>query len=80
MQCALNYVMQKKDGSAALRLINSILEKAGEAVTVNDVKEQLKTQYGEDPEDILGETCVTEIISFLFLQESLFLLNLTNLD
>ncbi|XP_018571194.1 UDP-glucose:glycoprotein glucosyltransferase [Anoplophora glabripennis] len=55
MQCALNYVMQKKDGPAALSLVSAILGRASEKVTVKDVKEQLKKQYGEDPEDILGE-------------------------
>ncbi|KAJ8920947.1 hypothetical protein NQ315_015740 [Exocentrus adspersus] len=56
MQCALNYVMQKKDGPAAFSFINSVFAKAEDGkVTVDDVKDQLKKLYGEDPNDILGE-------------------------
>lgn len=72
MQCALNYVMQKKDGPAALRLINSILDKANEKVTVNDVKEQLMKQYGDDPEDILGESILSSTKTLILFPILLF--------
>lgn len=54
MQCALNYVLQAKDGVAALGFINSVLTRADGKVTVDDVKEQIRKQFREDPEEILG--------------------------
>nr|CAH7747311.1 unnamed protein product [Callosobruchus chinensis] len=56
MQCAFNYATQAKDGKTALTLVRNILRKAdGRKVTVKDVKEEIKAEFGEDPNDILGE-------------------------
>ncbi|CAH1979814.1 unnamed protein product [Acanthoscelides obtectus] len=57
MQCAFNYATQAKDGKSALSLVRTILRKAeGRKVTVKDVKEAIRDEFGEDPNDILGTT------------------------
>ncbi|CAH1183606.1 unnamed protein product [Phaedon cochleariae] len=58
MQCALNYVTQTKDAPTALSFVRTILQSAKERVTVEDVKAQLRSEYDEDPVDILGEDSV----------------------
>lgn len=54
MQCALNYVTQSKDPATAIAFLRSVMKEAKEHVTVEDVKEQIRKQFGEDPNDILG--------------------------
>ncbi|KAG5893498.1 hypothetical protein JTB14_010548 [Gonioctena quinquepunctata] len=58
MQCALNYVTQSKNAPTALSFIRTILQSAKDRVTVDDVKAQIRSQYDEDPVDILGEDSV----------------------
>lgn len=55
MQCALNYVTQVKDPATALGFLRTIMKEAKERVTVDDVKEQIRKEYAEDPNDILGK-------------------------
>ncbi|KAJ8942871.1 hypothetical protein NQ314_009935 [Rhamnusium bicolor] len=62
MQCALNYVTQKKDAPTALGFIRSILGSADGKVTVENVKDKLKREYGDDPDDILGKRVIELII------------------
>lgn len=56
MQCALNYVSQSKDAAAAIGFLRTVMKEAKERVTVEDVKEQIRKEFGEDPTDILGKT------------------------
>ncbi|XP_074027064.1 UDP-glucose-glycoprotein glucosyltransferase [Leptinotarsa decemlineata] len=73
MQCALNYVTQSKDAPTALSFIRTILQAAEERVTVEDVKAHLRSQYDEDPVDILGEDSVYDFgrqLSFDFIQRT----------
>ncbi|XP_068902537.1 UDP-glucose:glycoprotein glucosyltransferase isoform X2 [Tenebrio molitor] len=55
MQCAFNYVSQKKNPLAALGFIKTVLGMAEEEVTVDNVKNELKKQFGDDYLDVLGE-------------------------
>ncbi|XP_015835986.1 UDP-glucose:glycoprotein glucosyltransferase isoform X2 [Tribolium castaneum] len=55
MQCAFNYVVQKKSPLAALSFVKTVLGSASEEVKVDDVKKELKAQFGDDYLDILGE-------------------------
>lgn len=54
MQCVLNYVAQVKDPATALGSLRTIMKEAKERVTVEDVKEYIRKEHGEDPHDILG--------------------------
>ncbi|XP_060516530.1 UDP-glucose:glycoprotein glucosyltransferase isoform X2 [Cylas formicarius] len=54
--CAFNYITQIKDGATALTFLRTTMGSAeGEKVTVEDVKRELKQQFGAYPEEILGE-------------------------
>lgn len=56
MLCAFNYVQQSKDALTAFSFLRSIMKRADDnQVTVEDVKKELRSQYSEDPNDILGE-------------------------
>lgn len=57
MLCAFNFVSQKKDPTGALTFVRTVMGKAGEnKVTVDDVKAELKRQFTEDYDDIIGNT------------------------
>lgn len=58
MQCALNYVTQSKDAATALGFLRTVMKEAKDRVTVEDVKQQIKKEFGEDPTDILGKKFV----------------------
>lgn len=55
MQCALNYVTQAKDSATALSFLRSVMKDAKERVTVENIKDQIRKDFGEDPNDILGK-------------------------
>lgn len=55
MQCALNYVTQLKDPATALGFLRTVMKEAKDRVTVEDVKEQIRKEFGEDPSDVLGK-------------------------
>ncbi|CAH0557003.1 unnamed protein product [Brassicogethes aeneus] len=56
MQCAFNYVWQKKGHPAALTFIRTVMGAAnGKKVTVDNVKSELKKQFSDDVDDIIGE-------------------------
>ncbi|KAJ3654931.1 hypothetical protein Zmor_014082 [Zophobas morio] len=55
MQCAFNYVSQKKNPLAALSFVKTVLTSADEEVTVENVKTELKQQFGDDYLDVLDE-------------------------
>lgn len=57
MQCALNYVTQSKDSATAIAFLRTVMKEAKDRVTVEDVKEQIRKEYSEDPNDILGMNC-----------------------
>lgn len=54
MQCAMNYIIQLKDAPTALNFLRSVMTRAKDKVTVEDVKEELSKQFNDDPMDILG--------------------------
>lgn len=54
MQCALNYVTQSKDPATAIGFLRSVMKEAKDRVTVEDVKEQIRKEFSDDPNDILG--------------------------
>ncbi|RZC41026.1 UDP-glucose:glycoprotein glucosyltransferase, partial [Asbolus verrucosus] len=55
MQCAFNYLSQKKNPLAALSFVKTVLGSADEEVKVENVKDELKKQFGDDYLDVLGE-------------------------
>lgn len=63
MQCALNYVTQAKDAASAIDFFKTVMKAAKERVTVDNIKDQIRKDFGEDPNDILGNKirCFLEI-------------------
>ncbi|XP_066258640.1 UDP-glucose:glycoprotein glucosyltransferase [Euwallacea similis] len=56
MLCAFNFVQQTRDALSAYSFLRAVMAASeGEHVTVEDVKKELRSQYKEDPNDILGE-------------------------
>ncbi|CAG9768969.1 unnamed protein product [Ceutorhynchus assimilis] len=56
MLCAYNYVQQLKDGPTAFAFLRTVMGSSdGEKVTVDDVARELRSQFNEDPQDILGD-------------------------
>lgn len=56
MLCAFNYVQQSKGAVAAFGFLRSVIGSAeGDKVAVEDVKRELRSQFSEDPVDILDE-------------------------
>ncbi|XP_066143458.1 UDP-glucose:glycoprotein glucosyltransferase [Euwallacea fornicatus] len=56
MLCAFNFVQQTRDPVSAYSFLRTVLASSeGEHVTIEDVKKELRSQYKEDPNDILGE-------------------------
>ncbi|KAL1514204.1 hypothetical protein ABEB36_003497 [Hypothenemus hampei] len=55
MVCAFNYVQQLKDGPTAFGFLRSVMSNSnGDKIEVEDVKRELRLQFNEDAEDILG--------------------------
>lgn len=55
MQCAFNFISQKKSPLDALSFVKTVLGEAKEVVKVDDVKKELKDQFGEEYLEVLGE-------------------------
>lgn len=56
MLCAFNYIQQSRDATTAFTFLRTVMGNSeGDKVTVEDVKKELRSQYSEDPHDILGE-------------------------
>lgn len=56
MLCAFNFISQKKSPTSALNFVGSVMSAAkNEKITVADIKSNLKENYNDDIDDILGE-------------------------
>ncbi|KAF7287176.1 hypothetical protein GWI33_002543 [Rhynchophorus ferrugineus] len=56
MLCAYNYVQQNKGALTAFSFLRGLLKDSdGKKVAIEDIKRELKNQYSDDPNDILGE-------------------------